>query len=212
MGRHAAERPSRGARRAVPTRRRPPVKTVLVAALLLGAGSTGTYAYWNDTATVTGGELQSGSMDLQVDGGAVGTGTNVTVGSIATSDLTPTEYQAFDLSLANVGTPDFTWTARAQRGSTWTYVGDPLTVQLFEGSAVDDPTYPRLDTCHGPALGVEQTLSTAGEALTVTSVTLVAGGTAPVCVRIGMKADADNTNQGKAGTVELRFEATQVTG
>lgn len=68
MGRHAAERPSRGGRRAVRARRRrPPVKTALVVALLLGAGSTGTYAYWSDQVTVEGTTITSGTIDLKVD-------------------------------------------------------------------------------------------------------------------------------------------------
>lgn len=214
MGRHVAERPVRGGRRAARARRRPPVKTVLVAALLLGAGSTGTYAYWSDSATVTGGELQSGSMDLQINGGAVGTGTDVTVGSIATSDLTPSEYQAFDLSLANVGTPDFTWTAAVQRvDTTWSYVDDPLTVQLFTGSVEEDPDYPRIDACVGGSpLGPEETVLTTAASLTTSPVTLASGGTDSLCVLVGMKSSADNANQGKTGTIELHFDAHQVIG
>lgn len=202
-GRHAV----RADRRVGPGRLAVPV----LAALVL-LGSARTWAYWTDAATVTGGALTAGTMDLQVNGEAVGVGTDLTVATLTTDDLTPGEAQAFALTVGNVGAPDLTWTATATRAAspTWTYSGDPLRVTLHAGTPLDDAAYPRVDTCSGAALGPAVVISAASDALTLNSQPLAAGDSSAVCVLVAMISTADNANQGATGALRMTFDGVQV--
>ncbi|WP_181642620.1 SipW-dependent-type signal peptide-containing protein [Nocardioides massiliensis] len=185
----------------------------MILGVLAGTGVAGAWAYWTDTATVRSGPIRAGSMDLRVNGEAVGTGTSVTVAAIATNDLTPGEAQAFALTISNVGTPDLKWTATATRAATpaWGYSGDPLLVTLHRGAPVDDASYPRVDSCTHPAMGSVVAVTAGSSLLTAGPQLLTAGQSEVVCVLIAMDDTAGNANQGASGAVALTFDAVQVT-
>ncbi|CAB4719081.1 unannotated protein [freshwater metagenome] len=182
-------------------------------AALVGFGSAGTYAYWSDTGVLTGGALASGTMDLRLDAGAVGLGTGYAKATIAVADLTPGEARSFDLSISNVGNPPFTWTATATRGAspTWTYLLDPVSVQVYAGTAVAGSGYPRVDSCSGAALGTAVTLTAASTSAITTAQTLAAGASQSVCLLVRFASSADNSNQGRTGSLSMTFSAAQVT-
>ncbi|MCH1867369.1 TasA family protein, partial [Nocardioides sp. CFH 31398] len=194
------------------TRHRAALALALVAALGVGVGGGGTYAFWNDRADVGTGSVSAGTMDLRVDDQAVGQGAGYTKSSIAFANRTPGEYEAYSLTLRNVGDPPGTYRLEALRGGTWTYLDDAVVVQAYTGSPVEDTTYPVQDTCSGAALGPEQLLtSTSAFSLTTSARSLAAGAQESVCVRIGISVNAGNGNQGKTGTLLLRATLTQVT-
>lgn len=189
-------------------------RAVLSLGLLLGFGSIGTYAYWSDSAVVSGGAITSGRMDLQFDtDGAVGNGTGYAKTSITWSGLAPNERKSFNLTVKNVGNPPFTYVATVTRGTTpaWTFVGTPITVQVYSGTAVPDATYPQQDTCTGAALGTAQAVDGTNKSLLTNAQEIAAGGSQPICIVVGLDAAADNQNQAKTGSVSLTFTANQKT-
>lgn len=214
MGRHAAPRWrawfGRGRTRAV-----------LSLGVVLSLGAVGTTAYWTDTAAVSTGPVTSGSMDLQVaqttagPWGAVGTGTAYAASHITVANIAPAESYAFTLAVRNVGHADFTYTAAVTQGAlpAWTFVGTPITVQLYTGSPVDSATiFPVQDTCSGTALAPAATVTTGSATVIPATRRLNAGATdAQLCVLVTMVAGAANDNQGKQGQLRLDFTATQVT-
>ncbi|HRA07618.1 SipW-dependent-type signal peptide-containing protein [Microbacterium sp.] len=66
MAKHAA--PRRRATRRGPRRRTGRIRAFLTLGIVLGLGSVSTLAYWTDTATISSGTIQSGSLNLQIDG------------------------------------------------------------------------------------------------------------------------------------------------
>lgn len=203
MGRHLARRDGQRSRR---------VRAVLSVGLVLGLGYWATTAYWTDQATVTGGSFTAGSMDLQFDAGAAaGQGTDYAKASLTWTGLAPSEQKAFNLTVRNVGDPPFTYTATVTRAATpaWSYVGTPLTVRLYSGTAVADTTYPQQDSCSGAALGPAQAVDATSKTLLTTAQEVAAGGNQPICIVVGLDSAADSANQAKTGAVSLRFTATQ---
>ncbi|WP_067432008.1 SipW-dependent-type signal peptide-containing protein [Nocardioides jensenii] len=187
-------------------------RALLSLGLLVGFGSIGTYAYWSDTAVVTGGPITSGAMDLQFDtNGAVGNGAGYAKTTITWTGLAPDERKAFNLTVKNVGNPPFTYLATATRGvsPTWTFTGSPITVQLYAGTAVADTTYPQQDSCTGSPLGTAQAVDTTNKPLISTAQEIAAGGTQSICIIVGLDPAADNANQSKTGSVSLTFTANQ---
>lgn len=207
MSRHRAETRTRPGG----SRHRTALALALVAALGVGAGGAGTYAFWNDTANVTTGTLRAGTMDLRVDDNqASGLNTGWTKSTIAFAGRTPGEYEAYPLTLRNVGDPPGTYTLAVLRGSTWTYLNDAVVVQAYTGAPVEDTTYPVQDTCSGTAVGPERLVSTTAEfPLLTASRSLAAGGSETLCLRIGLATTAADGNQDKSGTLVFRAVLTQ---
>lgn len=210
MARHREPRP---ARRSVARS-----AAVALAGLLVVAGIAGTYAFWVDSATVTSGSITSGSMDLQVSGdastwGAIGIGTAFSASGIASADITPSESHAFGLHVRNVGAADLTYTGTVVRGSTWTFVSDPITVRFYAGGTPSvDTTYPIQQTCSaGTALGPAVTVGATNTAVFSAARALAHSTSDALCVEVEMTAGADNSNQGKSGILRLDLAATQVT-
>lgn len=200
-GRHAAARPSRiGGTWS-------PAVLALVGALGL-TGGLGTQAYWNDTATVTGDTLTSGSLDLLVDG-EQGNPTTYTWISLAMSDMAPGEAKAATLTLKNNGTTPFTVSATATASGNL----DPhVTARVVRaGSATTDTTYPRQEACNGGSQAFNETLGSSGKTVIASTSTINPGGTLVVCVSLTLATDAPNAAQGQSYTPVFVFTATQVT-
>jgi hypothetical protein len=180
---------------------------------------TAAWAYWSDTATVQGGTLTSGSMDMQLSAngttwGAIGLGTAFDDSAVITaSNLTPSESYAFTLSLRNVGQADFTYSATVSQGSTWTFVSTPITVRFFAGGTPStDTTYPLQHTCSGgTALGSVTTVGASATGVFTAARRLNAASSDQLCLEVAMATAADNTNQGQSGILRFDFAATQVT-
>lgn len=173
----------------------------LAAALVLLLGGQGTYAFWNDTATVTGSGFSSGKLDLTVNG-AQGNPTAYAATNLTLTGMVPGESVAVSLTIANAGDADFTWVPTVTTGGA---LGPALDVKvlLAGNQSGDDTTYPRTETCTG------------GSALTsgTTATRLNRGAAAQtVCVQVTLPATTDNSFQSApSGSVSLALLATQVT-
>lgn len=201
-------------RHRAPRRRLLPLRALLSLGLVLGFGAIGTMAYWADQAIVTGGAINSGGMDLQFDTtGAVNLGTGYPKSAITWTGLTPGERKAFNLEVKNVGNPTFTYTATVTRGTTpaWSYVGTPVTVQFFTGTASTDTTYPQQESCSGSALGSVQAVDGTNKSLIAAPPSIVGNGSQSICIVVGIDSAAANDNQNKTGQLSFTFNATQAT-
>lgn len=188
------------------------LRAALSLGIVLGFGSISTMAYWTDSATVTGGQFAAGTMDLQIDSGAVGQGSNYAKTSMTWSGLAPSERKAFNFQVKNVGNPPFTYGATVARGASpaWTYVDPSITVQAFQGTAVADTTYPQQDSCTGGALGgVVPAVGIAAASLIPTPQEIAGGAAQNICIVVGLADNAANTNQGKTGSLSMVFKADQ---
>ncbi|GAA5153131.1 hypothetical protein GCM10023340_34630 [Nocardioides marinquilinus] len=191
----------------------------LVLAVLACVQLPGTLAAWSDGSAATTGTLTAGSMDLQLAAeggatGAVGLGTAFDAAAITWSGLSPGERRAFELTVRNVGSPPMSWSATARQGATpaWTFTGDPVTVQLFEGTRTAvDTTYPVEESCTGTALGPVRAVGTSAAALVTAARRVAPGALDRVCAVVGLATDATNANQGKRGAVVLDLTGAQAT-
>lgn len=174
----------------------------LATAGVLAFGGQGTFAYWTDTATVTGTGFTSGTLDLTVDQ-QQGTPTAYAKSELTMSAMVPGESAAAAMTLRNVGNADFRWTPTV---STSGPLAGALVVDLYLGGAVTGSAtgYPRQQGCSG-------TLLTTGTAtrLNIGSVgqtgqTLCAKVTLPTSVGDGLQ------NQTVASSVSIVINASQV--
>lgn len=208
-GRHVARVQVRASRRG---RRSIPVRALLSLGLIVGFGAMGTMAFWTDQAVVTGGSITSGAMDMQFDTtGGVGLGTSYPKSSISWTGLTPGEQKAFNLVVKNVGSPTFTYTATVTKGATptWTYVGAPITVRFFTGSAISDTTYPQEESCSGSAIGAAQAVDATNKDLISSAQTIAGNQSQSICMVVGLASSAVNENQNRTGQLSFTFAATQ---
>ena len=195
-----------GTHRAQPaegTRRRSLPALLVAGAVLLGATSgLGTLAYWNDVETVSGGTVTAGSLDLTVEnsnGVAVDQWNQLTLANIA-----PGENVAAALTVRNVGTTPFTVSVAAS-GTGLLLPAVDVAVASGVAPVTTSATYPRRQTCGVAAdrpLSDSPTWDLAG--------TVLPGGSVQLCIRLALRATADNTMQGEAITPSFVLTATQV--
>jgi predicted ribosomally synthesized peptide with SipW-like signal peptide len=179
-----------------------PALLLALVALLGATGGLGTFAYWNDVETVSGGTITAGSLDLTVEDSnsvAVSKWNQLTLGNIA-----PGESVAAALTIRNVGTTPFT-VAVAASGTGLLMPAVDVAVASGVAPVTTSSSYPRRQTC-GVAtdrpLGGSPTWDLAG--------TVLPGGSIQLCVRLALRVTADNTLQGKTITPSFTLTATQV--
>ncbi|WZH53513.1 MAG: SipW-dependent-type signal peptide-containing protein [Nocardioides alkalitolerans] len=173
-----------------------------VAAVLLLLGAQGTFAFWSDRATVTGGPITSGSLDLTVDG-SQGAPSYAKTG-LTLNGMLPGESVAETVVVRNVGSAPFRWTATVTPGGD---LGPALDVQLYLGSATtgDDTTYPRTEGC-------ATTTTPVVSGTTATRLDPGAVGTAgqTLCIRVALPSSVGDAYQARtSGSVSVRLDATQ---
>lgn len=198
-GRHAAPRPERV--------RGPWLPVVLALAGAFGLlGGLGTKAYWNDTATVAGETVTSGSLELLVDG-AQGNPTTYTWSTLTMTDMAPGESKAATVTLSNAGSTPFTISSTATASGNL----DPhVTARVVTaGTATTDTTYPRQEACTGGTQAFNETLGNSGKTVIASTSTINPGGTLVVCVSLTLATNAPNSMQGKSYTPVFVFTATQ---
>ena len=166
-------------------------RTLLAGSLALGllAGGGVAWAYWTTQAVATGDSVTSATMDLRVNGQAVGGGQPYALtGLQPAGGFFPGTSAATTLTLTNGGTSPFTVTE-----GTVTLAGGPAAqyaTAIVWGVAATGGTCPA-----GPT--------------TPPGTVLDPGGTQLVCVQVGLSPAApDAQNQGT--TVTVSFRAQQV--
>lgn len=177
-----------------------PALAVAVAVLLGATGGLGTLAYWNDVETLSGATVTAGSLDLVVrDGGGVAVDR---WDQLTLANMAPGESVAATLTVRNAGTTPFTVGVNAAGSGGLLAAVD---VALVAGVAPTLPTpYPRTQTCSG---AVDKGLRDS-PSWTVPG-TIPPGGSVQLCVRLSLRASADNTLQGQAVVPTFTLTATQ---
>ncbi len=188
----------------------------LAAAVAVGMGGASSYAYWQDTARVTTGEITAGTLDLQVDGNAVGQGTGFAKTTVTATGLYPGERLAFPMAVRNVGGASVRYSATVAPAAspTWGYDGTAITVQVVVGSTTPAGTsYPRAGSCTGTTLtAAPVAVAPSGDPRTLFSGRGPLSGdtTETLCLLVAMPGTASNANQGKTGAMVIDLVAEQV--
>ncbi|KQY59142.1 hypothetical protein ASD11_06000 [Aeromicrobium sp. Root495] len=233
-GSHTAPR-RRAERRAASTSRSTRLKAALCLGVVVCLGSTGTWASWSDTGTITGATIKTGTLDLTAgpSTGAenlVGTGTvgatdaasNWDYTALAVSDLAPGESISKTVVVKNSGTAPFTFNGTVTTTTNDLYVAatptQGLQVIVFDGATAATPTGTaangdRVGGCTGGTSTYSQNPSTSSTTTLygATPVKLVAGATRSLCVRVILSSTATNTLQNKSTKVVMKLDATQAT-
>ncbi len=174
---------------------------VLLGLVLVGSvGTTGTWAYWTDEASVTGTSITAGTIDLKVNAADSVTG----YAALNLSAMVPGSTSAAVLSVGNSGTAPVRYTgASTASNPDGKNLAGALQVKVTADTAVTGSGSSA--TCAGPAVtGSGTTLNAA----LLPARTLTAGSTAKVCVQVTLPGSAASALQG--GTT--RGDAVRFTG
>lgn len=176
-GRHRAARPASPMRWAA-----------AAVGLVVLLGSAGTGATWTDRATIPGGDIHSGAIDLRADG----VDSSTTFSALDVSGLLPGGSTATVVSVENVGTAPLTWSTSlsASGGSTALLSALVLTVTGAASTTSSDS---------GRSCG--------GAALPGTGGSLEPGESTSACVELRLPAGASSALAGALTTVALTFTA-----
>lgn len=231
-GSHAAPR-----RRAASASRSTRLKATLCLGVVVCLGTTGTWASWSDTGTVTGATIKSGTLDLTAGAttatsgdNLVGTGTaggtdtasNWDYSALTVSDLAPGESISKLVVVKNSGTAPFTFNGTVTTTTNDLVVSatptqglqvvvvDGATAVTSTGSAANGD---RVGGCTGGTSAYTQNPSTTSTTTLygTSPVKLVAGATKSLCVRVILSSTAPNALQNKSTKVVLKLDATQAT-
>lgn len=186
-----------------------------VAALALGVGLQGTFAFWSDKATVTTGSFSSGTLDITLNGqlqGIANNGGTWTNTAYGLTNLSPGESFAFGFPVANAGTTGLTYTV------TGTGTGDLAVANGMQFTVYFGVTATNSGSAGSRAGACGGTTPTGGTVLTPTSTTLVATpraltattGTENVCIVARLDPNAPNSLQNKSMTASITFDSKQV--
>lgn len=206
-----------GRSRLTPRQVRALLALLAVALLTTGLGVRGTFAAWTDSATLVSGSIESGSLDISIDGsliGAANNGGSVTKSVYGATGIVPGESFAFAFPVKNEGTATFTYAMTS--GGTGGLIAPTNGVRLtyYRDSSANGAT----NNTSASGFRTASCSGTAGNAVTSNSAatvangrTLASGGTDYFCVLVSMPSGADNTAQSKSATVSIRVAADQLT-
>lgn len=178
----------------------------LVGALGL-VGGLGTQAYWNDSETVSGATVTSGSLDLKVQGQDSYTWTALSI-----SDLAPGESTAESLTLTNAGSTPFTLSISSTVSASAEAIRSAVLTTVRSGGSAStvSATYPRSESCAGTTTYGPSALPSAVTTVLPPSATVAPGGSLTICVRVELPVSADNATQGQTWSPTFTVTATQV--
>ncbi len=193
------------------------VRAVLSLGLLLGITQVGTLASWTDSATVAGGDIASGTLDLTVGessanqlSGPGGTWTHTT---LALAAMAPGESLARALSVGNGGSVALAYNAAVVTSNNDLLNGLQLTV--VEGATVGNTGTQAANNRSGTCTGGTATaltsanVSTTASSLHAAPASLASAGVRTYCVRVLLVGTAPNAMQGKTTALTFSFNASQ---
>jgi len=187
--------------------------TRVLAGLSLGAvaaiGVTGTFAFWTDTATITGQTLTSGSIDLKAGADAASAADAFTTTTMGATAMVPGNTVAQTLVLKNAGTAPLKWTLAGGLGGTdaaafgtasamlLTITNGTASAGLCSGSVVASvSSVPLTSTTTTSIIGTRQALIPGN------------GGTTSLCLQIKLDDNAPQSLAGKTATPTFTFVGT----
>jgi len=198
VGRHVAKRRWFGHGR---------TRALLSLGIVLVLGVSGTYAYWTDSATVNGGTITSGTLDLTAGptSGSEqlrGQGGTWTYTALALADMIPNESVSRTIVVRNSGSAPLTFNLTAASTTNALTSGNSgLRVQIYDQSTAATQTGTpaagnRSGGCTGGTLTLTADVSTTPSAnLYATAPTLQTGQTRSLCVRVWLNSAAPNSLQ-----------------
>lgn len=217
MSNHRADtRPARSRRRS--GRARAILSLGAVAVLATGMSVKGTFAFWTDTATVNTGNFVSGTLDVTLAGGLIGTGGETKIDALNMAGMAPGESVAASFAIANNGSVGLTYgISSAVTGELAQYM--QFSIYAGATSAVTNPVGTngiRTGSCSGTPILTDVVLS--GSAVTPAPLTAFPRRTLPatgtktenICVVAKLNPGADNGAQSKTMSASLVFDAKQV--
>lgn len=185
------------------------IRAALSLGIVLSVASTGTFALWTDSATVSGATITGGTIDLKLKDG---TTTNPFVDSItdyATLDIgtmVPGNSVAAVLTVKNGGTAPLTFLASSAATNPDTKnLAGALVVKATADTATSGSGLAR--TCPGTAIA-SSGASLNGSLLT-TPIALAPSATTTVCVQLTLPAGASSSLQGATTDATFTFTGTQ---
>lgn len=192
----------------------PRTRAVMGLGIALGLTSVTTLAYWTDEAAMATGQIQSGSLDLLVDGQLSGQGGAVTRSAISASAMIPGESFAFTVPVQRqANTAGF---ALSATGTSSGALATHLQWSVFEGTAGTQTTNVnglRSNTCGGTQLSSNVQLgATPQSVISATSPVSLGGSTfnKNLCVRVTLPSTASNAAQSASAMATLNLTATQL--
>lgn len=220
----------------VPATRRPRAirtRLFLSLGLLLGLGSVGTLASWTATSTSPVGAIDSGNLDVTIDGELAGeanrNGTKI-YADWKVEDMLPGETYAYQFTVGNGSSGRAEVDVRVD-AFTLQALGPGLRFQFFEGTATNEPLAPgfnndrrnisaqtfRKGSCSGPQLTAGWTSFGPSQAAATNfmagnEVRLSPGDSVTFCavVKVDESAAGSSTYLGTYGTVFFVANGTQV--
>jgi len=182
------------------------VQAVLSLGVVLAASATGTYAYWTDSATVSGTTISSGSIDLFVNGG--NNDTAFTTMSLA--NMVPGNSAAGVITVKNNGNSPLTYYVDGAASNTdGKGLGAAMVVKVT-GDATRSGSSPTF-TCSGSALANTGTSFSANLVQSGANARLLAAGASEtLCVQATLPTGASTSLQNATTNVSFTFNASQL--
>lgn len=168
--------------------------TLLVAVVLgltWGGGVTG--AYWTESATVSPGTVEAGTLDVVLNGDS---DDDVSLTGLAVADLLPGESRAATIAVANVSQQAPVRLSVQGRASGT--LAPALRVQLFDGGTATNTgngSTGYSGACSGTSVAGPSALTASDSTLVSVAASdarpaIAAGGTRSLCVRVSLPATA----------------------
>lgn len=186
-------------------------RAVLSLGIVLGLTSVSTLAYWTDSATMTTGQIQSGTLDLQLNGNLPGQNGTWNNTALSMANMVPGESVAVTVPVQRAaGTIGFTYTAKA------TAAGDlapSLTWTVTAGSAGTPATNAngiRTNTCGGTQLWTGTLSGTESNVIATARTLADATMSENVCIRAALPTGTTAAAMGKTASASFVFNATQL--
>lgn len=188
----------------------PRVKALLSLGIVASLATTGTWAAWSDSATVSGTTISTGTLDLKV-GTTVGNAADSlsTFTTMNQAMLLPGSTTAGVLTVVNAGTTAFTYSTDAVASNAdGKGLGAAFVVKVTGAGAVtgSGPTA----TCAGASLAGTGTAFTADFVSSSAPRQLAAGASETLCIQATLPASASNALQGATTDVTFNFAANQL--
>lgn len=198
------------------------VRLLLCLGILALPAGVGTMAYWTDTATIHGGTIESGTLDLTVgatvdDSGRLpGQGGTFEYSELTIGNMIPGESIARPFVVRNSGSVAFVYNAAVYTADNELVSGtNGLTVSVYTGGTPTntgtEASGNRVGTCEEGSLDKTQAVSTSTSAVDLfgTDRLLPAGGYQVYCAKISMPESAPNALQGKGTSLIVALDAEQ---
>ncbi|KRC63947.1 hypothetical protein ASE12_03705 [Aeromicrobium sp. Root236] len=165
--------------------------------VVFGLGAVGTLAYWEDAATLTGGNFKAGNLDIKLSGEDNNPATFTT--DFTMLNMQPGDSKAASISVQNAGSLAFTYTATGTAPGT---LNATLVFRVVPGGTVSG------GTCTGGTETFNNKLGTGTPVITANR-PLAAGANESFCVSASIPTSA-TTGQGLSTTASFAFTAKQV--